>query len=80
MAKAAATARQTSRKAGVASTSKKMDTSRHGFGPEPAARKVAGAFGNEGTGSRRAPGTETAKRGAAAALDRMKTTRRTTAR
>jgi hypothetical protein len=75
MAKAAATAaRQTSRKAGVRSTAKKADSTRHGFGTQPPARKVAGAFGEEGRGSRRQPGTTTSRKGAAAALGSMKTT------
>jgi hypothetical protein len=74
MAKATTSARQTSRKAGVASTSKKMDTSRHGFGTEPAARPVAGASGKEGRGSKRQPGTATSKPGAAKALESIKTT------
>ena len=69
-------ARQTSRKAGVTSSAKKMDSSRHGFSPEPAARKVGGAFGAEGQGSRREPGTTTSRRGAAAALGSMKTSSR----
>lgn len=69
MAKAAPARRQTSRKAGVASTAQKMDSARHGFSPQPAARKVTGAFGAEGTGSRRQPGTSTSKHGAAAAPD-----------
>jgi hypothetical protein len=34
-------------KAGVASTSKKMATSRHGFDEHPASRKTAGAFAHE---------------------------------
>jgi hypothetical protein len=76
MAKAATAARQTSRKAGVTSTAKKMDSARHGFGTEPAARKVTGAFGAEGRGSQRRAGTTTSKRGAAAALGAMKTTAR----
>ena len=76
MAKAStgAAARQTSRKAGVASTSQKMDSSRHGFGTEPAARPVAGASGKEGGGSKRQPGTATSKPGAAKALRSMKGT------
>ena len=39
--------RQTSNKAGVRSTARKMDSSRHGFGQNPATRRKAGAFGNE---------------------------------
>ena len=76
MAKAAVANRQTSRKAGVTSTAKKMDSTRHGYAQEPAARKVTGAFGAEGRGSQRQPGTETSKRGAAAALRNMKMTSR----
>jgi hypothetical protein len=34
-------------KAGVASTSKKLATSRHGFDQHPASRKTAGAFAHE---------------------------------
>ncbi len=75
MAKAAG-GRQTSRKAGVTSTAKKMDSTRHGFSTEPPARQAAGAFGEEGRGSRRKPGTTTSKPGAAAALRSMKTTSR----
>ena len=74
MAKAAPRGTQTSRKAGVTSTAKKMDSTRHGFSPEPAAKKVAGAFGQEGRGSRRKPGTTTTSEGAAAGLRSMKTT------
>jgi hypothetical protein len=76
MAKSAAAGRQTSRKAGVTSTAKKMDSTRHGFSTEPPARKVAGAHGAEGRGSRRKPGTATSKAGAAAALRGMKTSAR----
>ena len=58
--------RQTSNKAGVKSTAKKMANSRHGFGEHPASRKTAGAFGYEekilgsresSRGSTRAPKT-----------------------
>lgn len=38
---------QTSNKSGVKSTTKKMEYSRHGFDPQPAAKKVPGAFGKE---------------------------------
>ena len=75
MAKAAA-GRQTSNKAGVRSTAKKMDSTRHGFNTEPPSRKAAGAFGAEGRGSRRQPGTASTKPGSAAALRAMKTTSR----
>lgn len=34
-------------KAGVTSTAKKLDNSRHGFDEHPASRKTAGAFGHE---------------------------------
>jgi hypothetical protein len=74
MAKSAG-GRQTSRKAGVMSTAKKLGSTRTGFAPDPAARKVTGAFGQEGRGSRRQPGTATTRRGTAAALERMKQTR-----
>jgi hypothetical protein len=67
------TGRQTSRKAGMTSTAQKMDSSRHGYGPIPAARKAAGAHGAAGRGSRRKPGTATSKKGMAAALRSMKT-------
>lgn len=76
MARAAAGGRQTSRKAGVTSTAKKMDSTRHGFRTEPPSRKAAGAFGEEGRGSRRKPGTATSGTGAAAALGSMKTSSR----
>jgi hypothetical protein len=64
--------RQTSRKAGVTSTAKKTDSTRHGFGSEPAARKVTGAFGREGRGAARQAGASTAKRGKLTALGSMK--------
>jgi hypothetical protein len=38
---------QQSKKAGVASTSRKLDRARHGFEPMPATQPVAGAFGAE---------------------------------
>jgi hypothetical protein len=77
MAKAAPRANiQTSRKAGVTSTAKKMDSTRHGFRTEPPSRKKAGAFGEEGRGARRQPQTEATKPGKAAALRGMKTTSR----
>ncbi|HWQ36214.1 MAG TPA: hypothetical protein VNQ79_25490 [Blastocatellia bacterium] len=37
--------RQNSGKSGVRSTAEKMDSSRHGFNPQPAASPVAGASG-----------------------------------
>ena len=68
-------ARQTSNKAGLRSLGQKMDNSRHGFDPQPAARKAEGAFGAErGRGTtgnrRRQPGTATPKSGKASALRR----------
>ncbi len=72
--------RQTSRKAGMTSTAQKMDSTRHGYGTIPAARKAAGASGAEGRGSARKPGTATSKKGMAAALRSMKTTARKTAK
>lgn len=70
------TGRQTSRKAGVASTAQKMSSSRHGFATHPASRKTAGAYGAEGGRTRKEPGTATRKRGMAAALRSMKTSSR----
>jgi hypothetical protein len=74
MAKGRAVAgdRQTSNKAGVTSTAKKMDSTRHGFRTAPAARKAEGAFGLEGRGERRHGGASTAKGGKSAALQGMK--------
>lgn len=60
--------RQTSNKAGLTSTAKKMESARHGFGTQPAARKAEGAFGLEGRGERRRSGASTVKAGKAAAL------------
>jgi hypothetical protein len=68
--------RQTSRKAGVTSTAKKMDSTRHGFSTEPPARKIAGAFAREGIGAGRRGGASTNKAGKQAALASMKTTSR----
>jgi hypothetical protein len=68
MAKAASR-RQTSNKSGVASTSKKLDNSRHGFDSHPATRKVDGAFGKE-TGGRGQRSSGAAKPGKASALGR----------
>ena len=76
MAKAARTDMQTSRKAGLASTAKKMDSTRGGFGSEPPARKVAGASASKSRAANRKPGTATRKAGAASALGKMKTTAR----
>ena len=68
--------RQTSRKAGVTSTAKKQDSTRHGFATEPAARKVAGAHGQEdrvrGSAGEQA---EAATGGKASALRKMKARR-----
>ena len=75
MAKSAAD-RQTSNKSGVASTAQKQDNSRHGFGTQPASRKVAGASGLEGRGARRHGGASTRKGGKSAALRTMKTASR----
>jgi hypothetical protein len=55
-------------KAGVKSSAKKLDTSRHGFDPHPAAGPVPGADGQEPRRRRQVPGTTTAKAGKAAAL------------
>ena len=70
----AARERQTSRKAGVTSTAQKMDSSRHGFDTEPAARKKAGAFGREEAKSARPrrPATAATAPGRAAALRGLK--------
>ena len=38
--------RQTSNKSGVRSTARKMDSSRYGFGQQPASRRKEGAFAN----------------------------------
>jgi hypothetical protein len=68
---------QTSRKAGVASTGKKMDNSRYGFDAPPQSRRAAGAFAaEEKKGSapvKRKPGTASTRPGKAAALRRVKT-------
>jgi len=61
-------ANQLPSKAGVKSLSKKLDSSRHGFDPEPAANPVAGAHGKEPSGRRSVPGTATARPGKGAAL------------
>ena len=71
MAKATAN-RQTSTKAGVRSTARKQDNSRHGFQTHPASRKVAGASGLEGRGQRRQGAAATARAGKSAALRGMK--------
>lgn len=66
--------RQTSNKAGVTSTSKKLGNSRHGFDPHPASRKAGGAFGQEKGESpvRRRAGTAATREGKASALRRVK--------
>ncbi len=66
-----------SNKAGLKSLGKKMDNSRHGFDPQPAAGQPAGAFGQErGSVTRavrqRKAGTATPKQGKASALRRVK--------
>jgi len=69
-------ARQTSRKAGLASTAKKEASTRHGFDTDPASRHVAGASGKEnrirGAAGERA---EKARDGKAAALRKLKAKR-----
>lgn len=45
-------------KAGVESLSKKEDNTRHGFDPDPAAAKTAGAFGKERPAGERPDGNE----------------------
>jgi hypothetical protein len=64
--------RQTSRKAGVTSTAKKEDSTRHGFSTEPPARKVSGAYAHEGRGAERQSGASTPKRGKLKALESMR--------
>lgn len=69
--------RHSSNKAGLKSLGKKMDNSRHGFDTQPAARRPAGAFGEErGAGTaavrRRKAGTATPKEGKASALRRAR--------
>ena len=66
---------QTSTKAGVRSLAKKMDTSRHGFGTQPASRKVAGASGQEGTRKSTAKAGTASKRGKGDAIAKMKSQR-----
>ena len=65
-----AVSRQTSRKSGVTSTAKKMDSSRHGFASHPASHKKAGAFGKEAVRGKEVSGPRPGKR---SALDRVKT-------
>lgn len=64
-----ATTRQTSRKSGVKSTARKMDNSRHGFAPQPASNKTAGAFGKEAARGKEMSAPRPGKR---AALGRQK--------
>lgn len=66
--------RQTSNKAGVASTAKKLENSRHGFDTHPASRKIAGAFGEEKGENpvKRKAGTVATREGKASALRRVK--------
>ena len=65
---------QTSNKSGVASTSKKLDNSRHGFDTHPGSREKAGAFAQDGkpASARRKPGTAAVNEGKASALRRIK--------
>ena len=65
-------ANQLPSKAGVRSLSKKLDNSRHGFDPEPAAGPVPGADGQEPRRRRQQPGTNTARPGKGAALRAQK--------
>jgi hypothetical protein len=66
--------RQTSNKAGVISTSKKMENSRYGFDTHPASRKIGGAFGQEKGDEplRRKAGTAATREGKASALRRVR--------
>jgi hypothetical protein len=66
--------RQTSGKAGVRSTAKKLDSSRHGFDTHPASRKIGGAYGQEKGNNpvRRKAGTAATREGKASALRRVK--------
>ncbi|HET7697314.1 MAG TPA: hypothetical protein VFK57_16490 [Vicinamibacterales bacterium] len=50
------------------SSAKKLDASRHGFDPHPAAGPVPGADGQEPRRRRKEPGTATARAGKGAAL------------
>jgi len=59
-------------KAGVKSSAKKLDTSRHGFDPHPAAGPVPGADAQQPRRRRQQPGTATARAGKAAALRSQK--------
>ena len=61
-------AKQLSRKAGVKSTAKKMENSRHGFASHPATHAVAGATGQQPRRRKQEPGTTTARAGKGAAL------------
>ena len=60
-------------KAGVKSFAKKMNSSRHGFGEQPAARKKEGAFSQEtGTRGARRNATGTPRPGKTAAMERIR--------
>ena len=48
-------------KAGVKSLSKKLDTSRHGFGEHPHTRKNAGAFGADAVNEERMKNVDSAR-------------------
>jgi hypothetical protein len=67
--------RQTSNKAGLASLGQKRENARHGFRPQPASRKSAGASGQEGRGAVRQGRSSNPKGGKTAALRGMKTSR-----
>ena len=55
-------------KAGVKSSAKKLETTRHAFDPHPAAGPVPGAHAQEPRRRRAEPGTATVRAGKAAAL------------
>ena len=67
--------RQTSRKAGVRSTARKLDNSKHGFAQHPASRRPEGAFANDEKMRSAAmhPEEGTTKPAKRRALERMKT-------
>lgn len=63
---------QTSNKAGVKSSAKKEDSSRHGFDTQPATRHQDGAFGEEDGRKAEPPAPGTASpHGKGAALEKM---------
>ncbi len=66
--------RQTSNKSGVRSTARKMDSSRHGFDQQPAARRKAGAFANDEKmrGAAQHPEHGSTRASKRLALDRMR--------